>query len=288
MPDNSPRPTSRKRLLIAPLVIFLVMTAIVLGAVVVHKTREKTRPQPAPVALPAAAPLATVMPEPPPLTRTELVQNANAAADAYAIGAKPSLAKSALIGRSFTMRIPFGCGGPGGAAPSAQEDVELDPATLSLKLTAQPATWTSLPLFQGVPGADRIEAVEGFWIPRPWASSEACPPVRDTPMPATPTPAAAQTLGLAQVFEKGGSRVLMRGGRPYQSVAKLPKDDANLFDHAFRLVLEGRIVGYGDGRAIHCWSESPDHRPICFYAVDYDRVAFEDAATGDTVAEWRD
>jgi hypothetical protein len=284
MPDNSPRPPGRKRALIAPLVILLTLAAIVFGAFVLQRSR---RPAVVAPQMPASAPMPSLAVSAP-LERTELVQEANAAAAAYAAGAKPSPDKSPLIGRRFSVRIPFGCGGPGSAGPSAQASVELDAATNALKLSAAPAIWTSLPVLQDLPKVERIETVEGFWIPRPWVNTDACPPVRNTPLPATPTPVAAQTVGLARIFEKGGSRVLLRGDRPYQFSLKLPKDEAAQLGHTYHLVLEGALVGFGDGRALHCWSESPDHRPICLYAVTYDRVAFEDTATGAVLAEWRE
>jgi hypothetical protein len=287
MPDHNLGATSRKRALIAPLVILAVLAAVIVGAIGVHAVRERKT---AALAVPAPAPSPTVslsLPEPP-LSRADIVQDAVASASAYAASASPPLQRSALLGRHFVVRIPFGCGGLGVTAPTAQASVELDTATNSLKLTAQPSIWTSLPVLQDLPNAARIETVEGFWIPRPWITSETCPPVRDTPLPATPTPASAQTVGLARLFEKGGSRVLMRGDKPYQTSVKLPKDDAELLSHTYRLVLEGKIVGYGDGRAAHCWSETADHRPICLFAVTYERVAFEDGKTGATLAEWRD
>lgn len=288
MQDNRPRPAGRRRALIAPLVIFLILAAIILVAIAIQAQRMRQRAAPPAPAPPAAAPAVNLALPPPPLSRADIVRDAKVAASAYASGAAPTLAKSPLIGRRFVVRIPFGCNGPGMAPPAAQADVEFDPATNVVKLTARPAVWTSLPALQDLPSASKIETVEGFWIPRPWVDSEACPPVRDTPLPATPTPAAAQTVGLARIFQKGGSRVLLRGDKPYQFSLKTPKDDAGALSHAYRLVLEGRLVGYGDGQASHCWSESPDHRPICLYAVEYDRVAFEDAATGQTLAQWRE
>jgi hypothetical protein len=286
MPNHSPRPPSRKRALIAPLVLFLTLGAVILGAIALHAVRDRQAATSAPPQAPAPV-VSLTLPEPP-LTRADLVQDANASAAAYATGAKRVLLRSPMVGRRFSVRIPFGCGGLGVTAPTAQASVELDPATNSLKLTAQPSIWTSLPVLQDLPATSKIETVEGFWIPRPWITSEVCPPARETPLPATPTPAAAQTVGLARLFETGGSRVLMRGDKPYQATVKLPKDDAELLSHTYRLILEGKLVGYGDGRASHCWSESADHRPICLYAVAYDRVAFEDAKTGATLAEWRD
>jgi hypothetical protein len=58
--------------------------------------------------------------------------------------------------------------------------------------------------------------------------------------------------------------------------------------HSYRLLLEGKVTGYPDGRAIQCWIEAPDHRPLCIYAVTFDHIAFEDAVTGEDLANWND
>lgn len=288
MPDNSPLRTDRKRLLIGPAIIVVAMGVLIIGAIMIRADRDRTRSAAA-VPPPPPPPAAVNLAEPTPvLTRADLVQEARAAASAYAAGSKPVLNSSPMVGRKFIVRIAFGCGGPRVSNPTAQANVELDPATSTLKLSAQPANWSILPALQDLPSVEKTESIEGFWIPRPWVNSEACPEDRETPLPATPTPTAAQTVGLARIFKKGGSRVLMRGERPYQFARKLPKDGAEILSHTYRLVLEGRLVGFGDRRATQCWEESPDHRPICLYAVEYDRVAFEDANTGKTLADWRE
>jgi hypothetical protein len=286
MPDNRPGAPDRKPSWIGPLVIAGVIAVIALTAVLITASQPKPAPAPEPQAVAPLTPAKIVALPPPTLTRNEILQNAVMNAAAYATGAKATTEKSPLLGREFTIRIPFGCDGPGGASAASQAYVEVDATTSAVKLVARPAAWATLPVVQDLAGSARIEAVEGFWIPRPWTNSEACPPKRETPLPATPTPAAAQTVGLAQVFEKGGSRVLARGDRPYEFVVKPGKDGASVLGHTYRLVLAGRLVGFGDGRAAHCWSESPDHRPICLYAVAYDRVAFEDD-TGASLAEWK-
>src|SRR5690242_8676481 len=112
MPDNSPRPSGRQRALIAPLVILIVLAAIVVVALVTNAShREKPAPE-APPQVPAPPAVSLDVPAPP-LTRADIVQDANAAAAAYAVGARQTLSRSALIGRRFVVRIPFGCNGPG-------------------------------------------------------------------------------------------------------------------------------------------------------------------------------
>ena len=54
----------------------------------------------------------------------------------------------------------------------------------------------------------------------------------------------------------------------------------------YRLILEGRMSAFADGRAIRCRASSPDQRPVCIGAVQLDRVAFEDAG-GAVLSEWR-
>ncbi|MES2344031.1 MAG: hypothetical protein V4597_20365 [Pseudomonadota bacterium] len=283
MSDHRPAAPRRKLSLIAPLIIAGVLGAILLFAVL----RRPEAPAPAPPAA-ITPPTATAMEPPPALNRTELVEAANLAAAAFATGAKPPTGKSPLVGRTFSLEIPFACDGPRTGADGVQAFAEYDIDTGALRLVARPVDLSTLPLVKELPEASKVEAVEGFWAPRPWAMSESCPPKRKTELPATPTPPAAQTLGLAQLFDTGSSRLSRRGARPYEYVRKVDKADTSVLSHSYRLRLEGRLVGFQDGRASHCWSESPDHRPICLYAVAYDRVAFLDGETGETLSEWRD
>src|SRR3546814_14245076 len=79
----------------------------------------------------------------------------------------------------------------------------------------------------------RFDAVEGFWIRRPWTSSERCAPALQ-PAPETadagaesdvdkapevagpppPVPVESQTVGIAQFSAPDGRRTLRRGRRP--------------------------------------------------------------------------
>jgi hypothetical protein len=262
-----------------------VVAAIALAAILIQFGRRPSPAAPPPAPPPAAILPADLAATSPPLGRSELIAAANAAAATYAAGLARPTGQSPIIGRRFSLSVPFACGGPRTAGAPAQAYAELDEAGKTLKLVARPILWTPLPLVQALPNAQSIEAVEGFWIPRPWTASEACPPVREKVLPATETPPTQQTLGLARYFRAGESRAIQRGERPYQFTLKV--DSATPpSDQGYRLRLEGRLVGYADGRAIHCWSETADHRPICLYAVEYDRVAFEDTE-GKTLAEWR-
>jgi len=285
MPDNSPSPTDRNRSVIAPVIVGGVVLALLAAAFLSQRQPEPPKPAPAtetPVADPPPPPIAA----PPPLNRRDIAAAAALQAADYAAGTTPA-GKDALIGRRFSLRVPFGCDGPQIGAGAAQAYFEFDPTKRTLKLAARPGDWKSLPMIQALAQAAKVEKAEGFWLPRPWNYSEACPVRREAPVPANPTPAAGPTLGLVQRFDVDGSRVMRRDGRPYEFVRKITDAEVAPLTGSYRLLLEGRVTGFANGRAAACWSESPNHRPICVLGVTYDQVAFEDES-GKLLAEWKE
>lgn len=278
------------------------------GALALHYLAP---PKPAPVeqpriVVPAEPPptLLDKLPLPPPLLdRAALIAAGEQAADAFAAGKSAPEANAALAGRSFSLRLPFGCGA---SDPVAMATYNADRKTV--KLAAQPHLWGKQPWVRALAGDMAFEAVEGFWISRPWTRSETCPtppaePAEPAPpaKPAKPAPPAGagqlegpaepaqpvrETLGVAQFFAPGASRTRQRGTRPYEVTRKLPADAPAT--RSYQLVLSGRLVAFGDGQPVRCWSESSQLRPRCLFAVELTRVAFENPTTGETLAEWRD
>lgn len=281
MSDNSPRSADRKFALIAPIVVGLAALVVL---VLLLTRQPPPPPAPAPVVAEAPPPLVAAPPaQPAAATRADLVAAAARASDAYAAGTTEGGGRD-LVGRRFRVRLTFGCGGPAADPGSAQAYYQYDPAGSALRLVARPAVWTDLPLVRAAPTPSGTESVEGFWLPRPWLTSEGCPSRRAVAPPATPTPVEAPTLGLAMLHAAEASRVERRGKRPYEHVVKLAPENLDQAQ-TFGLVLEGKVSGFADGAAIHCWSESAEHRPVCLYAVDIDRVAFEDAKAA-VLADW--
>ncbi|MEW6392180.1 MAG: hypothetical protein AB1542_17450 [Pseudomonadota bacterium] len=284
MSDNRPRPPDRKFALVAPFAIGL--AAVVVLVVLLLKptpgAKAPPAPEPPPVAetappLVAAAPVASA-----PLGRAELIAGARAAAAAYAAG---ELAESkGLAGRTFLVRLAFGCGGPLVDPGATQAYYQRDAAAGTVRLVARPAVLTDLPLIRAAPLPPKTEAVEGFWLPRPWLTAEGCPKRRPVAPPATPTPVEAPSLGLVVFHDEESPRAARRGDRPYEVVIKSPTSDGGAATN-FVLVIEGRLTGFADGAAVHCWSESAEHRPICLFGAALDRVAFEDDK-GATLAQW--
>jgi hypothetical protein len=288
------------------------LIAVGIGGLVVGRLSATAPPAPPPpVAAPPSAEANAVAPaaeepvaEPVTLGRGDIIALAAAAAAAHASGQPAGTEPDSAIGRRFALRIAFGCNGPtaGPAAPArarpeGETPTELDlqprqalewslnPATKVVRVSARPAAWTAWPLIAKVV-SEPFDAVEGFWLPRPWTDSEACPRVADAAPIAIAASPPRQTVGLAQVYDAGDSRLGRRGSRPYEVVKKLSDAEAADLSRDFRLVLEGRIVGYPDHRAVRCASPSADERPVCLVGVAFDRVAIEDARSNELMGDW--
>jgi hypothetical protein len=266
-----------------PSVVVLAASALVLAAC----GREETFSPPAPTA-PAPAPEApTIVIAPDPtLDRVQLLQAMDAAASAHAAGVER--ADASLTGRRFVVRQAFGCNPASMTSEGAGEGVDglaaasWGPERRTVRLTLSPGDWTASPLIAG--GAETWEAAEGFWLNRPWLRTDGCPAVAASGVDG---PTSAQTVGLAAVFDEDGSRLGRRNGRAYSFTIRGENDQPPVPPAGgFRLVLEGRMAAYADGRAIRCRAAGPDERPVCIGAVQLDRVAFEDAQ-GAVLSEWR-
>lgn len=248
------------------------------------------------------------------LNRAAILAALNEAGSALADG---RAIEAPLTGRTVSVRLPFGCEGPDAATAPGQPRLIRNPdQTLTLSVTPEDLMGTAFASTATPGAAEPWDAVEGFWIPRPWSRADACAvtpapagsapiasaptaPVADAAAPekdatdagapnAGPPPPLERTAGLAAVFETGGSRLGRRPGQAYAHVIrgdrKTPPAPAAA---GYALRLEGRLIAFTDGRAIHCRQTSPDQRPSCIAALRLDRLAFEDGATGAVLSEWR-
>ncbi len=247
---------------------------------------------PAPASPKAAAP-AAVAPETilrdPALDRRALLEAVARAASDYAAGTAAS-AQDPLVARQFDVRLAFGCEGaeaaPADGAGDGLARWSWGPEQESIRLSLTPGDWSRSALIAGA-GQDGWEAVEGFWVARPWMTADGCPSLRADPLASGPVAPSPQTVGLAAVFEAGGSRLGRRNGRAYTHVLRQAGDAPLIaLDAGYRVRLQGRIAAFPDGRAIRCRAANPNQRPVCVAAVQLDRVAFE-TPTGEALSEWR-
>ncbi len=288
MPQPDRTALRRRLAVFAAVIVVVLFVGALIAKPYLDKRAQQAAQDDAPRTLQIETPPLPV--PPPPLSRADVVLLAERAASAFATGAPPPEQNAELVGRGFSVLIPFGCEGPRPAdGPAAGAYWELDAARGTITLRAHPQVWTKAEWVRQLAAPAELDAAEGFWVPRPWILSEDC--ARAAPPPAEgeeapPPPKADPTLGLAMFFAPNSSRVQQRGGRPYEYVGNAPADGAAVAPKGFRLVLGGRIASFESGEPVRCRA-NPNGRPTCLVAVEFDQVAFEDPASGKTLAEWR-
>ena len=247
----------------------------------------------------------------PPLDRAAILLAVGQAASSSGLGLNDAAQQRRLDGKRFEFRIRFGCEGSAELQPGQRFSVAFDAAERTLRLRATPDLTIKDP--RVAPFADEtVEAVEGFWVRRPWLLAAKCPRVAGTapqPVEAVTTetnvtgvaaeeakateprfgplsPASpAPKVGIAQFFTKTDARTGRRDSRAYETTQVLDEDDKPS-DEGYNLVLSGRFRRLPGGRVIACRLTNPDVPPDCILSVLFDRVWIERPETKAIVAEW--
>ena len=254
---------------------------------------------------------------PPPLDRARLLAAVAEAASASASGLDDRQAQRAFDGRQFELRIRFGCRGPREDLQNYSLSWSHDPQSGTLRVRALPTISAEDPIIAEL-GGDAFEAVEGFWIPRPWLLEPVCPRAAALIQPAASpadTEAAAGTdppadeqsagpeqqsadpaavarpapigpkIGIAQFFTPTDPRTQRRDNRAYQSVTNVSPGQP-LRSQGFNLVLSGRLRALPGRSVINCTAHGPGAPPDCVVSADFDRVWIERPDTKEILAEW--
>ena len=246
----------------------------------------------------------------PALDRAALLAAVAQAASASASGSELPEDLRSLDGRQFEVRVRFGCRGP--SDPSGDEWLawSLEPETRTVRVRARPTISKDEPLVARM-GGQESEAVEGFWIPRPWLLQAACPAMAAITAPADSQDAGGdqqdsatlapetdaddaeraeplpvgQRVGIAQFFTSSDPRTRRRDNRPYEAVHTL-KADQPVGSQGFNLVLSGRLRAVPGRRVIECSAAGPDTPPDCIVSVQFQRVWIEQPESREVIAEW--
>ncbi|MCC2980972.1 hypothetical protein [Sphingomonas sp. IC4-52] len=255
---------------------------------------RSTVPRPEPAAtLPPPAPAPTAeapVPADDILRRSDLIALGAAAADAATSARDLPAQAAAVAGKRFELDIPFGCDGPAPETSELPMRWRYDAAAGALRVHVAPVSWAPTEWWAAPPAA--VEALEGFWIERPWSSSETCParaepPAAPAEADAPSPPVGGETLGIAQLITPDTPRQMQRSGKAYEAVVRMA-GDAVAIDRGLRLRLSGRIGRFPDGQPVRCRDGGgPHQRPICLIAVSLDEVAFQNPADDALLATWQ-
>ena len=230
-----------------------------------------------------------------PLNREAILHAAAKAASATALRQNDQGAQRGLDGNRFEARIRFGCPTSDPGVENSPFEVRYDAESRRLQVRA------SLDLTEAEPwvaalGAGQIEAVEGFWMRKPWLLAAGCseaggPSAIDTPKntgdspsPAT-KPASVWRVGVAQFFGATETRTTRRDHRAYETTKTLGEGERPS-SQGYDLILSGRLRELPDGRVIACHVASDALPPECVVSAKFDQVRIERADTHETLADW--
>lgn len=257
----------------------------------------------------------------PPIDRAALLAAVAEAGSASASGSELPESVRSLDGRQFELRIRFGCRGPARDLAERWLGWSFDPEDRRIRVRAMPTISMDDPFIERISG-EEFEAVEGFWLPRPWLLSAVCPagaavqPPADTPQEGAPgsererqgsarqkqeqeaQPAEDSSeareaepvptpprIGIAQFFTDQDPRTRRRDRRPYQASHTLGEGKA-ISSQGYNLVLSGRLRALPGRGVIQCVSRGADTPPECVVSAEFLRVWIEQPGTRDVIAEW--
>ena len=251
------------------------------------------------------------------MDRAALLAAVAEAASATAAGTEMPEGVRSLDGRQFEIRIRFGCRGPATDLNSRWLGWSFNPEQRRIQVRAAPTISKEDALTSRI-GGDAFEAIEGFWIPRPWLLEPICPAAAAVGRSAASAPPAAaedradqqepaaesesadvQTgdgegsepeptpprIGIAQFFTDQDPRTRRRDMRPYEARHTLAEGKA-ISSQGYNLVLAGRLRGLPGRGAIHCSATGPDSPPECIVSAEFLRVWIEQPETGEVIAQW--
>lgn len=260
--------------------------AIGAGGFLLGRATAPKAPPPAPAPVAVIPPPIPVLPQSPRLWgRAEIADLARRAADALSSGKPLPNDIAGAVGQRFELSLPFGCSGEADKDSAAPMRWRYDEAAGVLRVHAMPVAWKAAD-FELPPGGDGYDA-EGFWMERPWSTSDECPAAPRTASPdqQAPAPAPDQTLALAQFGQNDGND-LWRQGRPFEKVLRLaPEDFAP--SRGLRLRLIGRIEQVPGNGPIHCVQPAGvEQRPACVLAISLREVRMEMPGADAPLAIW--
>jgi hypothetical protein len=215
-----------------------------------------------------------------------MIALASRAADAAASGVPMPKDVASLVGRRFELTIPFGCSGPAASDSNAPLRWRYDAASQALRIHVSSTVWQ--PADWGIAEPKEPGRIaEGFWISRPWTSSETCPALsgQAAAADAEPVTLPGQTLAIAE-FRPAGSGGRAQPSRSFDTVKRISPQEL-IAAHGFGLKLTGRIESLPNGMPVRCHQPAGgEQRPICVIAVSFGDLELANPGTIGSLATW--
>jgi hypothetical protein len=220
-----------------------------------------------------------------PMDRSAVLTAVAKAASASALGRDDGAEQRPLDGKRFEVRIRFGCATTTQPTkePVGPFNVRFNSEDRTLRLRAAPDLTLGEPQIATLAG-EQVEAVEGFWMRRPWLLADGCP-AGTADQQSGESPVSDQRVGLAQFFTATDSRTMRRDNRAYEATKVLAADEAPS-RQGYNLVLSGRLRQLPQRRVILCRPRGPGAPPECVVSAQFDRVWIEDPSSKAILAEW--
>ena len=261
--------------------------AIGAGGFLLGRATAPKAPPPAPAPVAVIPPPFPVQPQTPRLWgRAEMADLARRTADALSSGKPLPPDVASVVGQRFDLALPFGCSGPAAKDSAAPMRWRYDEAAGVLRVHVMPIAWKAADF--ALPAEGEGHDAEGFWMDRPWSTSDECPAAPEAPSPEQQEdakPAPDRTLALAQFGQNDGND-LWRHGRPFEKVLRLAPEDFTSA-RGLRLRLIGRIEQVPGNGPVHCTQPlGPEQRPRCVLAVSLAQVRMELPGTDAPIAIW--
>lgn len=273
------------------------LAAVLAGICLLPGCRQ--RPDPGAEATTAAvsAPPAPVLPVvDPPFNREALLFAVMRAASDSALGGSDPESQRKLDGRRFELRMRFGC--PGAAEGDRSRSWAFDDRRRKLTVRVEPEITGDSPQVRDL-SATGYEAVEGFWIRRPWMLRADCPapapsePVLQDQLAGETQQASAEAsarvpiahIGIAQFFTSAEPRTHRRDARAY-SATKILTEGGSPNPNGYDLLITGRLRRLANGSVITCANRDPATPPDCVVSAQFESVAIKHPVSGETIAEW--
>ena len=128
--------------------------------------------------------------------------------------------------------------------------------------------------------ASGSEAVEGFWMRRPWLLEAGCPSL------GAASAVSDQRVGIAQFFTEADTRAVRHEGEAFEATKVLGEAEQPS-RQGYDLVLSGKLRKLPSSRVIACRATGTETPPECMVSAQFERVRIETVDGKTILGDWK-